>query len=155
MSFQSLSYGVTAPKSMGKFLPRFHGDWWCPLFLVSFALAPMTEQHGHALTASNLVTLVHLIASVISLTAQYRSVLFHQSFRPTSFPVSSACERSWVSVVGHSPCSPSPLQCFEDDHGVQDHIARLARLGDGTLHEVRTGELGLAHLLCHHLLLQG
>ena len=37
---------------------------------------------------------------------------------------------------------------------VQDHVARLACFGDGTLHAVHTGELGLVHPLCHHYLLQ-
>ena len=71
-----------------------------PLFLVSFSLVQLTEPQGHALAARNVVTLVCCIAPVISLTAQCKSVLFHQSLRHKSFPVNSACERSWVSAVG-------------------------------------------------------
>ena len=40
----------------------------------------------------------------------------------------------------------------DDEHTVQDRIVRLACLDDGAPHAVHTGELGLAHLLCHHSL---
>ena len=73
----------------------------CPLFLVSFALVRLAEQHGHAWTASNIVTLVHCTATVPSLADQRRIMLLHQSLRHIGFPANSACE----SILGE--CSGS------------------------------------------------
>ena len=86
-------------------MPHFQCDWCVSYFVVSFALVQLTQQHDHALTVSNIVFCVHLIAP-------------------------------GVGTAGHLPFSAS-----SDDHGVQEHFARLASLRDLTLHDVRTGEL--------------
>ena len=73
----------------------------CLLFLVSFARCSDDRATRPCVDGENIVTLAHLIAPVISLTAQCKSVLFNPSLRHIGFPVSSACE----SFVGE--CSGS------------------------------------------------
>ena len=51
------------------------------------------------MTASNIVNF-YSSAPVTSHTAQWESVLLHQSIRHLGIPLNSDCARSWVRAVG-------------------------------------------------------